>query len=118
MGQVYLRYDRASGRYYDVDNPVNGIDQCPIRPLRLPEAEPAWQSMEEAFAAADGDGADMRSDDSDGSIDPQDLPLPAEAGAAEGGEGHEPVGEAASEVEETADFQQRLDDEFERGGMV
>ena len=36
MGQVYLKYDRASGRYYDVDNPVNGADACPIRPLTLP----------------------------------------------------------------------------------
>lgn len=33
MGQAFLRYDRESGRYYDVDNPVNGRDACPIRPL-------------------------------------------------------------------------------------
>jgi hypothetical protein len=33
IGEVYLRYDRTCGRYYDVDNQVDNKDACPIRPL-------------------------------------------------------------------------------------
>lgn len=57
VGQVYLRYDRASGRYFDVDNPVDGADACPIRPLTLPAERLEAGALEGSSELDAGGGA-------------------------------------------------------------
>lgn len=46
IGQVYLRYDRSCGRYYDVET-IEGREICPLEPLFSSKAPPESMQPQE-----------------------------------------------------------------------
>lgn len=107
VGQVFLRYDRSCGRYYDVDHQVNGMDACPIRPL-APRAAAADDDLDAVAEAGEEEAA-------------ADVDLPAVMASLQAGLPDEVPAAGEDKPAEPAPyaiFSKRVSNHLDSGGMM